>query len=377
MNQFLAFRLSMFYVAYFAMVGITLPFFPVWLVSKGLTSEDIGIIIGVSTLMRVIFDPFIAHLADKWGVRQPIIIVLSLLALLFFLLYFISNTFWAILLVTIIFSSFWGATQPLAEGLTMLSTKIANFQYGRIRLWGSITFIFTAIIMGKMLIDYSPNMILLMIFGTVCFLLVVSIFLPKLGSARSIDKKFPIMLLIRNKSFILIILAAALIQASHAVYYGFGTIHWQKAGISETTIGLLWGEGVVAEVILFIFGGSLLRYIRPIQLVILGGFFGVIRWIGIGLEENLINLFVLQALHGFTFGATHLGIIHFIGDNVAEDVSATAMSLYASITGLAMGMMVVASGHIYASLSGQAYFVVATISALGCILCLYSSEHKY
>ncbi len=230
MNQFLAFRLSMFYVAYFAMVGITLPFFPVWLVSKGLTSEDIGIIIGVSTLMRVIFDPFIAHLADKWGVRQPIIIVLSLLALLFFLLYFISNTFSAILLVTIIFSSFWGATQPLAENLTMLSTKIANFQYGRIRLWGSITFIFTAIIMGKMLIDYSPNMILLMIFGTVCFLLVVSIFLPKLGSSRSLGKKFPIMLLIRNKSFILIILAAALIQASHAVYYGFGTIHWQKAG---------------------------------------------------------------------------------------------------------------------------------------------------
>ena len=107
-NQSLALRLSMFYIAYFAMVGITLPFFPVWLVSKGLTPENIGIIIGFSTFIRVFFDPIIAHLADRQGIRQPIIVLLSSFALIFFSLYFISDTFWAIFLVTIIFSSCWG-----------------------------------------------------------------------------------------------------------------------------------------------------------------------------------------------------------------------------------------------------------------------------
>ena len=371
-NQSLALRLSMFYIAYFAMVGITLPFFPVWLVSKGLTPENIGIIIGFSTFIRVFFDPIIAHLADRQGIRQPIIVLLSSFALIFFSFYFISDTFWAIFLVTIIFSSCWGGTQPLAESLTIVSAKIADFQYGRIRLWGSITFILAAVIMGKMLINNSPNIILLMIFGTVCFLLTVSIFLPKLNSPKSRDRKFPIILLIRDKYFILVVLAAALIQSSHAVYYGFGTIHWQKAGIPESTIGLLWGEGVAAEIILFIFGGVLLRYISAIQLIILGGVFGVIRWIGTGIEVELINLLFLQILHGFTFGATHLGVIHFIGESVSEDISATAMSVYASVMGLTMGLMVIISGHLYAALAGYAYFVVALMSAMGCILCFYS-----
>jgi len=378
----IAFRLSMFYVAYFAMVGITLPFFPVWLVYQGLTPENIGIIIGSATFVRVFFDPFVALLADRRNTRKPIIALLAGLALFFFSLYFISNTFWAIFLVTILFSSCWGATQPLAESLTMLAAKIGKFQYGRIRLWGSITFILTAIIAGKLLTGNSPDIILLMIYGTVLFLLIVTIFLPNIKSSqlsqssRFSGVRFPIISLARNKSFILVLLAAALIQSSHAVYYGFGTIHWQKAGISETMIGILWGEGVVAEVILFIFGALILRHIRPIHLIILGGFLAFFRWIGMGFDESLIVLIILQALHGFTFGATHLGIIHFISDNVLDDISATAMSLYASVAGIAMGLMVMASGHIYAVLGGQAYFVVAIMSAFGCILCLYSSTLK-
>lgn len=381
-HHIIAFRLSMFYVAYFAMVGITLPFFPVWLVYQGLTSESIGIIIGSATFVRVFFDPFVALLADRRGTRQPIIALLAGAALIFFSLYFISNTFWAIFLVTILFSSCWGATQSLAESLTMLAAKNEKLEYGRIRLWGSITFILTAMIAGKLLTGNSPEIILLMIFGTVLFLLIVTIFLPNTKSSqfsqssRFSSVRFPIISLARNKSFILVLLAAALIQSSHAVYYGFGTIHWQKAGISETMIGILWGEGVVAEVILFIFGALILRHIRPIHLIILGGFFSFFRWIGTGLDESLIVLTILQALHGFTFGATHIGIIHFINDNVSDDISATAMSLYASVAGLAMGLMVMASGHIYAVLGGQAYFVVAIMSALGCILCLYSSILK-
>ena len=90
-----------------------------------------------------------------------------------------------------------------------------------------------------------------------------------------------------------------------------------------------------------------------------------------GLEVELINLLFLQILHGFTFGATHLGIIHFIGESVSEDISATAMSVYASIMGLAMGLMVIISGHLYAALAGYAYFVVALMSAMGCVLCFY------
>tara|TARA_B100000315_G_scaffold186829_1_gene176359 strand:- start:11320 stop:12462 length:1143 start_codon:yes stop_codon:yes gene_type:complete len=364
-----AFRLSLFYAAYFAMIGIMLPFWPVWLEAKGLTPANIGIVIGSATFVRVFFNPFVAHIADRRGTRQPIIALLAVFAVIFFAFFFVTESFWPILLVTILFSCCWGAMQPLGESLTMLSSKANGFEYGRVRLWGSLAFIATAIIAGRVLSDTTPDAIMVMIFGSVVLMFAVTLFLPKLRTSKAMGSGFPIAPLLRNRAFLLVLIAAALIQSSHAVYYGFGTIHWQKAGISDTVIGVLWAEGVIAEVILFSFGAAVLRYTGPMRLIILGGLAGILRWLGTGMDDSLPVLFVLQALHGLTFGATHLGVIHFISDKVPEELSATALSLYSAVVmGLAMGLMVMASGHLYGAFGGQAYFVVAGMAALGGLL---------
>jgi PPP family 3-phenylpropionic acid transporter len=44
------------------------------------------------------------------------------------------------------------------------------------------------------------------------------------------------------------ILAAALIQASHGVYYAFSSVIWVSQGISGSSIGALWAVGVVTEI---------------------------------------------------------------------------------------------------------------------------------
>ncbi len=364
-----AFRLSLFYAAYFAMIGIMMPFWPVWLEAKGLTPANIGLVIGSATFVRVFFNPLVAHVADRRGTRQPIIALMAVFAVIFFSLFFVTNNFWPILLVTILFSSCWGAMQPLGESLTMLSAKENGFEYGRVRLWGSLAFIATAIIAGRVLSDTTPDAIMVMIFASVVLMFAVTLFLPNMRTSKATGSSFPIAPLLCNKAFLLVLIAAALIQSSHAVYYGFGTIHWQKSGISDTVIGVLWAEGVIAEVILFSMGAAVLRCTGPMQLIILGGAAGILRWLGTGLDDSLPALFILQALHGLTFGATHLGVIHFISDKVPEELTATALSLYSAVVmGLAMGLMVMASGQLYGALSGQAYFVVAVMAAIGGLL---------
>ena len=364
-----AFRLSLFYAAYFAMIGIMMPFWPVWLEAKGLTPANIGLVIGSATFVRVFFNPLVAHVADRRGTRQPIMALMAVFAVIFFSFFFVTDNFWPILLVTILFSSCWGAMQPLGESLTMLSAKENGFEYGRVRLWGSLAFIATAIIAGRVLSDTTPDAIMVMIFASVVLMFAVTLFLPNMRTSKATGSSFPIAPLLRNKAFLLVLIAAALIQSSHAVYYGFGTIHWQKSGISDTVIGVLWAEGVIAEVILFSMGAAVLRYTGPMRLIILGGVAGILRWVGTGLDDSLPALFILQALHGLTFGATHLGVIYFISDKVPEELSATALSLYSAVVmGLAMGLMVMASGQLYGALGGQAYFVVAVMAAIGGLL---------
>ncbi len=52
-------------------------------------------------------------------------------------------------------------------------------------------------------------------------------------------------MLLRNPAFLAVALASAMIQSSHALYYGFSTVQWRAAGFDGTLIGALWSVGVV------------------------------------------------------------------------------------------------------------------------------------
>jgi PPP family 3-phenylpropionic acid transporter len=174
---------------------------------------------------------------------------------------------------------------------------------------------------------------------------------------------------LRNRSFALFLAAAAMIQGSHAVYYAFGTLHWRAAGYSEDVIGALWAEGVVAEIVLFMVGGRLVRRLGPARLIALGGFAGTVRWLVLGLTDALPALVCVQILHAFTFGAAHLGAIHFIARAVPPALSATAQRLYSAVVmGLGLGLMLLASGWLYTAFAGGAFHAMAAAALIGGIL---------
>ena len=193
--------------------------------------------------------------------------------------------------------------------------------------------------------------------------------LPDTRTAPAETARLPIGLVLRDRTFVLFLATVALIQGSHAVYYAFGTLHWRAVGYSDAVIGWLWAEGVIAEIILFAFGGALVRRLGPARLILLAGIAGIVRWCATGLSDALPVLVMVQALHAFTFGAAHLGAIYFIARTVPPALSATAQSLYsAAVMGLGLGLAILASGSLYATFGGGAYFAMAALAALGSVL---------
>ena len=73
-------RLSLYYAAYFAVIGILLPFWPVWLSTKGLTATQIGLVLASAPFVRALASPLIAQFADQKGLRQPIMMGLTAVA---------------------------------------------------------------------------------------------------------------------------------------------------------------------------------------------------------------------------------------------------------------------------------------------------------
>ena len=117
---------------------------------------------------------------------------------------------------------------------------------------------------------------------------------------------------------------------------------------------------------------ALLPHVRRIgaaRLLALAGLAGLIRWWGTGVTDALPALLVLQALHGLTFGAAHLGAVHFIARRMDPAVSATAQSVYgAAVMGLGFGAAAWASGHLYAAHAGGAYLPMAVMAGAGGVI---------
>jgi PPP family 3-phenylpropionic acid transporter len=374
----IATRLAAFYFAFLAVYGVQIPFWPVWLAAHGLGPTDIGVIVAVGVGARLIGNLLTAHVADRSGERRRLMLALAAAGLAAYGLFAFVDGFWGILAVSIVSSLLFPPIMALGESLTMTGVGRFGLDYGRIRLWGSLSFILAATVSGYVLVQAPPSAILWMVLATVAATALACAALPDLRTeAAPIAAGLPLARVIEDRGLILMLAAAGLIQGSHAVYYAFGTLHWQAAGMSDDVIGLLWAEGVVCEIVLFAAGAAVLRRIRPPWLIALAGGLAALRWVVLGSTTALPAVVAVQALHAFSYGAAHLGAIHVIAKAVAPALSATAQSLYAALVmGLALGSMLLASGPLYEAFAGGAYFAMALSAALGCALAVALARRR-
>ena len=365
-----AIRLALYYAALFAMVGVHMPFWPVWLKAQGLDAGEIGIVLSAGIIAKILANPLAAHLADRSGERRRPMILLALGATLAFALFAATGGFWTILGVTLMFFLFWAPIIPLGESLAMLTVERTGIDYARTRLWGSIAFIVAAVAAGQVLVDTPESILFSLVLGLLLVCLAGVSTLPD-ERAPPATGRAPIGSVLADRRFLLFLAATALIQGSHGVYYAFGTIHWRSVGYSEDIIGWLWAEGVIAEIVLFTWGTRLLRRFGAARLIMAGGVAAALRWGITGATDALPALVVVQALHAFTFGAAHLGAIHFITQAVAPSRSATAQSLYSAVVmGLGLGGAIFAAGHLYGAFGSGAFHAMAVAGGLGALLAL-------
>jgi len=364
-----AFRLSLHFGGMFLVIGIMMPFWPVWLSAKGLSSSEIGMVLAAGSVVRVFVSPAIARLCDRLGERKRPIVGLSVTAFLLFLPFALLDEFLPILLLQACFAGILGPLMPLSDSLSMIGVRNHGIDYGRVRLWGSLTFIVGASGVGFFLKGAPPDMIWSAIAVAIFVAVLCSLTLPDFRTPAAAKDSAPLTRVLSDRTFLVFVAATACIQGSHALYYGFGTLNGLRMGLGEGVIGLLWAEGVVAEIILFVFAAKAIGRIGPARLIALGGLACLIRWSLTAYAEALPLIAVLQLLHAFTFGAAHLGAIHFIADRMPDEVSATAQTLYALIvSGLGIGLTSYLSGHIYGAWQGDAYLAMAAMGGIGMIL---------
>ena len=368
----IATRLGIFYAASFLVVGIQLPFWPIWLAGRGLDAHEIALVFAAAIWAKVIATPALGALADRLGRRRAVMIGLAAVACAAYAGLWPAAAFGPLLVLNLVAGMAQSAMMPLGDSITLAAVRTEGLDYGRVRVWGSATFILAAIGSGAAL-ALSPgapgdNRVLLVVLAASALLLAACIGIPPAARAAVAPRSRWAVLgrLAADRRFWLFVVSAAALQSSHQLYYGFGTLYWQELGFSDPVIGILWAEGVVAEIVLFWFSAPIVARLGPLGLMALGGAAGIVRWSLMGVLPGLAAAAVLQLLHALTFGASHLGAMHFMVRSVPPGAAASAQSLYAALSaGLGSGLVMLVAGALYAAYGGHAYPFMALLSAVG------------
>jgi PPP family 3-phenylpropionic acid transporter len=372
--------LALLYGGIFGVLGIQLPFWPVYLQAKGLGDVAIGWLLAAPYLVKIVSNPLAGHWVDMRGERTLPLQCLAALALAATLFFLASNDFLPLLLLSLVAGGASAALIPLADNLTLTASRGMALDYGRIRLWGSISFIVTSFLVGELLtVAPSQSILWTTLAGMALCLIVTLRWLPALPAAPAArGDGFSLRALLRGASFPSFLGAASLIQLSHVIYYGFATLHWRGAGLSNGLIGLLWAEGVIVEVILFAAGSWILRFVTPRQLLFSAGAAGAVRWTVLACTTDPWVLALVQGLHALTYAACHLGAMQFIHASVPPGSSARAQGVYTAVTsGVVPGLAMLGSGALYQSLGGLAFLPMAAAAAFSLpLIWRLGAEHK-
>jgi MFS transporter, PPP family, 3-phenylpropionic acid transporter len=358
-------RLSTFYLVYFALLGTLVPYWSLYLQDAGFAAAQIGLLMAIPQITKLGAPNLWGWLADRTGQRLRVIRAGNFLAAVVFTGVFFAEGFWAMVWVLAGFSFFWNAVLAQFEVVTLDTLGDRSHRYSQVRLWGSVGFILAVLLVGVLLDRVSVSILPWVLWGALWLIWFCTLFLPRSQSQPRRSVPGSLINVMRQPGVAAFFACAFLMQLSHGPYYTFYTIHLVEMGISRTVAGGLWALGVMAEVGVFVVMHRLLVRI-PIKQIVVGSLLlAALRWLVIGtVADNLIWLVFAQLLHAATFGSFHaaaMAWLHrtFIGGNAGQ-----GQALYSSL-GFGAGWAVGAglSGMIWASF-GAASFLLAAMVAL-------------
>src|SRR5680860_799317 len=96
-------RVSSVFAAHFLFIGLHLPYFPLWLKANDLTPAQIGLVLALPWIVRVLLSSQVTSFADRQKDRASVVSFLYFFAAISILLYFLSDSFWPIVGVTLLY----------------------------------------------------------------------------------------------------------------------------------------------------------------------------------------------------------------------------------------------------------------------------------
>lgn len=359
--------LRAYYFVSFTALGAYLPYMPSWLRARGIEGIAMGAVMAAVPAMSLVSPPVFGAVADALGLRGWLLrVACGGAGVGFAVIALVSATGeelgFAVLFPVLLATAFFRAPMiPLADVIAMEEAKTGSSSYPRIRLWGSIGFLLTSIVVGRFL-DLKRAALLPAVIAAALFAAMLAAFrLPARTAAPPMPSAGHARELVRSADFRIFLAAALLAQGAHSCLDLCYSLHLRDRGGSGASVGFAWALGVLSEVAIMAFSAPLFSRFRASHLIVAAYAGASMRWLLIGLATSEVALIASQPMHAISFALMWISSLAYIRDRAPPQSLATAQGLFAASTaaGAVVGMLT--WGPLYRQVGGGTTFLIASV----------------
>ena len=367
------------YFLYFGVMGVFLPYFNLYCYHLKFSGFQIGVLSAIRSIALVLFPLVWGGLADRFHIRRPIYIFCSFISTAIWAFYLYTTDFWAMLLITIFYGVFYSPIISFLEAFTMDVLGTEKKSYGKMRGWGTIAFIMTVLLMGKVIDIYSIEIIIILIFYGSMAQALISIKIPDIQIKKQTSFSSNAKVLLK-RPVIVFLFCAFLMLVSHGTYYGFYSIHLENLGYGKTFIGISWALASIAEIVVMIKSDIIFKRFSTDNVLFFSFMVAVLRWLGLFFTTSPAIILFLQILHAVTYGTFHVSSILYIDSLTPDEGKTLGQAVNNAVTyglGLMVGFFI--NGFLFETLGTFTLFMVSSFIALvGALLlkCSQMMDHR-
>lgn len=330
-------RLRILYFLVFCCTAAWLPIIAQFLTNSGLNAWQRSIVMAITPLMMFLVQPFYGAFVDRHGYKKCLLLA-TFFASITYVGYLADQSFWWLVLVTLLMSFFYNTIQPILDSLSLqLAQNNPKFSYGKLRIAGAAGWAFTGIITGY-LVDFSDTTIIFLVSAISMFLtFLFALPLKTAGKHESAaDQSFQFVgKLLKIKTLLFLLICVTLISAGTQAIWYFYYPYMQEIGASSTLTGYGISLQGLCELPLFYFATQIIGRFGIKTTLLITIFVTAGRMLLYTAVNNPYAALPIELLHGISWSLFWAVCVEFVNSLVPEERRATGQSLlYAAYYGI-------------------------------------------
>jgi PPP family 3-phenylpropionic acid transporter len=325
-------RASIAYVIVFVAVAAWAPYLSAYYQGLGISLGDIGLLLAMTSAVSLVSAPIWGAAHDRYPTSLLLLPLAAIVAALGAVGLATVGASPLLIPSAAAFAIGAAGLSPMMDVRVLEIARADRTRYARVRVWGSISFIVCAPLIGVLADAYGLRAIFLAMIPALLIGGLAATTLP----GRSMSVRAPSLMrapgaVLRHRPIALFLLGALVGWTALSAQSSFFTIYLRSLGAPNDLVGWAWSVGAITEVPAMFFFPLLARRFGVERLIVAGALVLVVRQVANVVFTDPALLIGFSLFQGVGYSLMLIGGVTFVSRQAPQGTAATAQGIFTGV----------------------------------------------